>query len=407
MTQGLPSAHWNSGSRLDVMMIGLRSVGAGQGGVEAHVDNLTRELDALGLRIEVVTRSPYQNEHLTRGNATSVVPVWSPRTTALEAVVHSALATLRAAWRRPSILHIHAIGPSLVAPLARLLGLDVVVTHHGEDYAREKWGLVGKKMLRLGEWCGARFAHARIVVSSSLAVRLSQVFNVPFVYLPNGVAVRGPVAGTAALVKFGVEPGKYILNVSRIVPEKRQLDLIDALNLLGRDDVKLLLVGAADHESDYSRAVIARASADPRVVLAGFQTGQSLAELFSHAGAFALPSSHEGLPIALLEAMAYGNPVVASAIEANHNVALPAHCYVPCANVPALSVALLRALDEGADGKRVDWSSLMAEYSWPDVAERTAAVYRKVNAAIGTGSTPPPTQPDQSSDRKLSMAVNV
>ncbi|QNG49028.1 glycosyltransferase family 4 protein [Sphingobium yanoikuyae] len=388
-------------------MIGLRSIGSGQGGVEAHVDHLTRELDALGLRVEVVTRSPYQSERMTRGHATSVVPVWSPRATALEALVHSALATLRAAWRRPVILHIHAIGPSLMAPFARLLGLKVVVTHHGEDYAREKWGRTGKRMLRLGEWCGARFAHARIVVSSSLAERLSQSFKVPFFYLPNGVSVRGPVAGTGTLKAFGLEPGKYILNVSRIVPEKRQLDLIDALGQLGRDDMKLLLVGSADHESDYSRTVNARANAHPQVVLAGFQTGQPLAELFSHAGAFALPSSHEGLPIALLEAMAYGNPVVASAIEANRNVALPAHCYVPCADVPALSAALARALNEGAGGKRIDWSNLIAQYSWPDIAERTAAIYHEVDSSVGMRTLPGMIRPNPGREGVSQAVKNV
>ncbi|WP_256926681.1 glycosyltransferase family 4 protein [Sphingomonas sp. TZW2008] len=368
------------------MMIGLRSVGAGQGGVEAHVDNLARELDALGLAVEIVTRSPYQNEHEVRGVATRIVPVWSPRTTSLEAIVHSILATLRAGWRRPRILHIHAIGPALVAPLARLLGLNVVVTHHGEDYEREKWGVLGKRMLRFGEWCGAKFSARRIIVSRSLAERLTLHFGVPFVWIPNGVKMAQPVFSVGVLKRFGLSPGGYILNVGRIVPEKRQLDLIDALDRIERPEIKLVLVGAADHESDYSRTVVARAAADPRVVLAGFQTGLSLAEFFSHAGVFALPSSHEGLPIALLEAMAYGNPIVASAIEANRNVGLPESSYVPCGEIASLADALNRALDHSAKEARIDWSGLMKDYQWPDIASRTLALYRDVAPEVGRAS---------------------
>jgi len=377
--------------RPDIMMIGLRSVGAGQGGVENHVDRLAGELDRMGFRVEIVTRSPYQPGQHERGRGITIRSLWAPRVVWAEALVHSLLAVAYAAWRRPAIVHIHAIGPSIVAPLARLAGLVVVMTHHGEDYRREKWGAAARTVLRLGEAAGARFSQGRIVVSPSLRASLDDRFHRPFSYIPNGVCVAGPVPGCEALRPLGLVPGRYILSVGRLVPEKRQLDLIEALAQITDPAIRLVLVGGADHDSPYCRQVRARAAADPRVVLAGLQSGRPLAELYSHAGVFALPSSHEGLSIALLEAMAYGNRVVASSIAANRNLGLPEACYVPCGDVPALARALHAALEadrqdrlaNGGQTPRQDWGGIVDAFRWDEVAARTAGLYRAVSREGG------------------------
>jgi glycosyltransferase involved in cell wall biosynthesis len=358
-------------------MLGLRSVAKGQGGVEAHVDQLAQELDRAGLVVEIVVRSPYAGKEKTqRGFGTRIVPIWSPAGQRLEAFIHSVLGVLYAANARPRILHIHAVGPSLVAPLARLAGLAVVTTHHGEDYNREKWGPVARRMLRLGEWSAARFSNARIVVSSSLARKLGGKFGVEFNYVPNGVRLPRPVASRISLAEWGLEPGRYLLNVGRIVPEKRQLDLIKAFAKLAIPDVKMVIAGTADHPSEYSREVARMADETPGVVMVGFVSGQPLAELYSNAGLFVLPSSHEGLPIALLEAMAYGNRVLASDIDANLNVGLPVECHFSLGAIEELTNALRRGLEQSGTGKRVDWSDLLTDYDWMDIAQRTMAIYR-------------------------------
>jgi glycosyltransferase involved in cell wall biosynthesis len=363
--------------RPDVLMLGLRAIGQGQGGVEAHVDQLSQEVDREGYSIEAVVRSPYAGSDASeRGNATRVVPIWSPKGQSTEAIVHSLLGLLYAAWRRPRVVHVHAVGPSLVVPVARMLGLRVVVTHHGEDYNREKWGRAAKLALRLGETFGARFANERICVSPSLARSLSRRYGKPFRFIPNGVRRMTPVASAGVLDELGLERGNYILHVGRIVPEKRQLDLIAALAGIDRPGLKLVLVGAADHASGYSREVAERADAMPDVVLAGFRSGLALEELFSHAGVFALPSTHEGLPIALLEAMAYGCPVVASDIEANRNLGLPEDCYFKTESVDALREHIVATLDGRTGDGRVDWHALLASYQWPEIAAKTIETYR-------------------------------
>ncbi len=368
------------------MMLGLRSVAKGQGGVEAHVDQLAQELDDAGLTVDVIVRAPYAGKAKSqRGAGTRIFPIWSPTKQSLEAFTHSALGVLYAARARPRILHIHAVGPSLIAPLARMAGLSVVTTHHGEDYNREKWGRFARLMLRLGEWSAARFSNARIVVSSSLTRRLSSKYGVEFHYVPNGVRLARPVTSQDSLAAWGLQPGGYLLSVGRIVPEKRQLDLIEAFAKLYTPGLKLVLAGAADHASDYSREVERKAAATPGVIMTGFVSGLPLAELYSSAGLFVLPSSHEGLPISILEAMAYGNRVLASDIEANLNIGLPAECYFPLGDTDALAKAAREGLKSSGEASRADWSELLKDYDWPNVAQRTIAIYR---LASGLGGQP-------------------
>lgn len=371
-------------SRPDILMLGLRSLGSAQGGVEAHASHLAHEVDKAGYVVEAVVRTPYAAEDgESAGAQIRITKLWSPQGKATEAIIHSLYAVLYAAWRRPRVVHVHAIGPSLVVPIARGLGLNVVMTHHGEDYNREKWGRFARWVLQWGERLGTRFANERICVSSSLSRALSDRYRVPFHYIPNGVRRPGAVSSTSALDKFGLTPGNYILHVGRLVAEKRQLDLVEALRALDRPGLKLVLVGAADHESEYSREITRRAAGCDNVVLTGFQSGLALTELFSHAGAFALPSSHEGLPIALLEAMSYGCPIVASDIEANQNIELPEECYFELGAISDLAEKLKIALAHGAAGARVDWNRYLARFDWPDVAAQTIEVYA---SAIGPGS---------------------
>lgn len=366
---------------IDVMMIGLRSVGGGQGGVERHVASLAAEYEGLGLRTCVVVRTPYvRNDPSRLGDNTWTQAIWSPQNAVLEAPFHSILATVYAGFKRPRILHIHAVGPSIVVPLARLLGLRVVCTHHGEDYAREKWGRVARFVLRTGEQFQARLAHGRICVSPSLSKRLSDKYGVAFDYIPNAVSPMQAELPYPALAQFGLEPGKYIVNVGRLVPEKRQNDLIAAFARLDRPGYKLVLVGAADHESEYSAEVKRLAAATPGVVMTGFQQGAALGQLIGAAAVFALPSSHEGMPIAALEAMGLGRPVVVSDIAPNLDLALPDECYHVVGSVESLADRLRDVLDAhaGQTPPNLDWSEYLAAFTWSTVARQTMEIYDRV-----------------------------
>lgn len=205
-----------------VSVLGLRGFPNVQGGVETHAEHLFPLLRELGCEVEVIVRAPYVPAD--RGKEWKGVRfhrLWAPRSKRLEAIVHTFLGVLYAAIRRPDVLHIQAIGPALLVPLARLLGLRVVVTNHGPDYDRQKWGRFAKWVLRTGERWGMRFASGRIVISKTIQSMVREKYGLESELIPNGVELPDLAITQAALDQFALEPRRYVLMVSRLVPEKR------------------------------------------------------------------------------------------------------------------------------------------------------------------------------------------
>lgn len=377
-----------SGVRRRVMMLGLRGVPNLQGGIEKHVEMLGLELAVRGWDVEVLGRGQYLPEKKpTVWRGIRVTPLWAPKSMQFETIIHTFMGVLYAAIHRPDVLHIHAIGPGLMAPLARLLGLKVVVTHHGYDYDREKWSPLAKRILRIGERLSMMFANGRIAVSRDVTDTMKQRYGQDVAHVPNGVTVRPSLVGRETLNRFGLQRQRYIVMVARFVPEKRQTDLIAAFAKLNRPDWKLVLVGGADHQrTAYAKEIETMAASVPNVVLTGFQGGEDLAALFSQAGLFVLPSIHEGMPISLLEAMSYGLSVLASDIVANHEVDLPPEDYFPAGNIDALAKALERKIGEpfGQDLALARIREVERTYAWSSITKSTLAVY---NSVIGKTKT--------------------
>lgn len=363
------------------MMLGLRGFPGVQGGVETHAEHLCPLLVELGCEVTVLARKPYQPAAIgNEWRGVKFVSLWAPKSKGLEAILHSLLAVCYAAIKRPDILHIQAIGPAIMTLLARLLGLRVVVTHHGPDYDRQKWGHFARFVLQLGEHFGMRLSHQRIVISNVIRQLVRHKHKIDSNLIPNGVSLPEMPDSTITLTTFGLERGRYVLLVSRLVQEKRHLDLIAAFNQAELDGWKLVLVGASDHPDAYVRAVQAAAERHPQVIMTGFQTGLALRELYTHAGLFVLPSSHEGLPIAMLEALSYGLPVIASDIPANVEVGLEQECYFPLGNVSALATRLAQYAAKKLEGEeRARLRRWVGEkYNWHNIAQQTLEVYRLI-----------------------------
>ncbi|MET3926723.1 glycosyltransferase family 4 protein [Devosia sp. 2618] len=363
--------------RSSIMMLGSRGINGPQGGVETHIEALAPLLVDRGWNVNVMARSPYSTEGKREWKGVQIEPIWAPQQQKLEAVVHTALGVALASVRRPDVVHIHAIGPALLTPAARTAGLRTVVTHHGYDYDREKWGGLAKTMLRLGERMGMQWSNKAIAVSDNIAQSMQIRYGRPMLFLPNGVVMPTGQPDAAVLEQFGLEPRRYVINVSRIVPEKKQLDLIAAYAKLDNPDFKLVLVGGADHPDPYETAVRQAAAATSGVVMTGFQRGATLAGLFGNAGLFILPSSHEGMPIALLEALSYGLPVLASDIEANLALGMTADRYFPLGDHAAIADKIVYGMaNQPTEAEReIQIEMVRNRFGWDHVADSMSTLY--------------------------------
>lgn len=363
---------------MKIFVTGTRGIPDIPGGVEKHCQELYPLITAMGHEVILATRTPYVKNPQTSWHGIQLRHIFAPHKKSLEAIVHTFLAVLEAKKQKVDIIHIHAVGPGLMVPLARLLGMKVVVTNHGPDYDRQKWGMAAKNILRLGEYLGGKFANEVVVISTVIADIIKKRCGRSSVLIYNGVPLPEKSTSTTFLDSLGIQAGNYIIAVARFVPEKGLHDLLEAFKRIDTD-YQLVLAGDADHETEYSEKLKLMAAADSRVILTGYVTGEDLNQVFSHAGLFVMPSYHEGLPIALLEAMSYDLPVLVSDISANKEIDITRERFFQCGNIEELAEKLLFCLEKGiSETEKAHFQSQIAEkYNWSEIAKQTVRVYEK------------------------------
>ncbi|MBO7609408.1 MAG: glycosyltransferase family 4 protein [Muribaculaceae bacterium] len=363
---------------MHIVVIGTRGIPNIPGGVETHCQQLYPRIAAMGDQVTIVRRSCYitSNNAITSYQGVHLVDVYAPRSKSIEAIVHTFLATIKAKRLHADIVHIHTVGPSLLTPVARLLGLTVVCTNHGPDYNRSKWSRFAKWAIKTGEWCQARWAHHIIAISDSIAETLRKQYKRTsgVTVIPNGVEMPHKSAvENNLLTNWGIEPQQYVLAVARFVPEKRLDMLIDAFAQCNHGNIRLVIAGDADHDDEYSRMVKAKAQ-NTGVILTGYVTGKPLNQLWANAKLFVLPSAHEGLPIALLEAMSWHRDVLVSNISANHLPELNDDDFFDTDSTEALSAAINKKLSKSYHERDYD----LSRYDWDNIATITHSVYHQL-----------------------------
>jgi glycosyltransferase involved in cell wall biosynthesis len=366
-----------------IAVTGLRGFPNVQGGIETHCEQLYPRLTGKRCAVTVFTRKPYMAAGATMHKGVRLLALPSPTNKFLETIVHTFRCVIRARQMSHDLLHIHGIGPSLFTPLARAIGLTVVVTTHGPDYERAKWKGPAKIFLRFCERMGMTFAHEVIAIADNIADDVKQKYARKATVIPNGVEIPAQLESTQALQQFGLERAKYILAIGRFVPEKGFHDLIDAFGEAGLDGWKLVIVGRADHEDEYSLRLKALAKKNSCVVLTGFQKGTPLEELYSHAGLFVIPSYYEGLPIVLLEALSYGLQCIASDIPANKNVDLNDDNFFQTGQIDKLAAKLIAFSRRqiSTDDKAAQLAMIQKDYNWDAIAGETFKIYNKALSA--------------------------
>ncbi len=241
---------------------------------------------------------------------------------------------------------------------------------------------MAKKILMLGEKVAVKYAHEVIVISEVINQLIQQKYHRYDAHLVyNGANVPAPLADETIdriLGRYALQPGRYIVMVGRFVEEKGMHDAIAAYQQSGLT-LPLVLVGDADHDTEYSIHLKQLAFQTPGVVMTGFLKGEALQVIFSQASLFVMPSYHEGLPIALLEAMSFSLPVVVSDILPNLEVGLPAETSFKLGDVADLADKMTR----WANSPRIDYGDFLQRYNWDEIARKTVSIYHRLDKTIG------------------------
>ena len=274
------------------------------------------------------------------------------------------------------IVHFHAVGPSIFSIFPRIVGIPTVVQTHGLEWKRDKWGKIGKFFLKLADYTAVYFPNRITSVSLVQKQYYEKKFGKEVIYIPTGVnnvSLRQP----DLLLRQGIKPWKYILFAARLVEEKGAHFLIKAFREIDTD-MQLIIAGDAAHSENYKSELKKLADGDKRIKFLGFVTGRYLEELFSSAYIFCLPSTLEGLPIALLEAMSYANCCLASDIPENLE-ALQGHGFTfktrDWHSLKKELEALILAPDLVESKKKDARDYVVRNYSWDKIADDIEKLY--------------------------------
>ncbi len=358
-------------SGIKVCVLGLRGLPDVMGGVEMHCEQLfplMKERRPNDTFI-IIGRKAYLASRSSEYCGLKIITLPHARGKYLEAISNTAYG-VGYAWvmLRSDLLHLHGIGPSLMAPIAKALGMKVIVTYHSKNYEHDKWNRVAKLILQIGELLAVVFADGVIAVSRSLARDLKTRANHVVVE-----QVESEI-DEAVLQKYGLERGNYIVSVGRLVPEKGFHDLLAAF-CRSSFPGKLVIAGDADYRDRYSQRLLEKA--DHRVVFTGFVSKHLVRVFLAQSSLFVLPSYNEGLPIAALEAIAIGAPVLLSDIEANLDLGLAPGNYFKVGDVDQLRSKISQGHEYYRLGQS-ERSSLLSQYDWHAVCMETDKLYSTV-----------------------------
>ncbi len=397
-TKALLGSGKKASSSMKIAMIGTKGIPSKFGGVETHVAELSTRLTRLGHDVVVYARRWYVGKDAIRTlNRIRIAVLPTIHTKHADAASHTLLSTLHAlVVERPDIYHFHGVGPALFSWLPRIFAprAKVLTTFHCVDRKHAKWGAVARLALWLGEKAAVTFAHDTIVVSKTLRAYTQEAWKSGTSYIPNGITPRRVSLDPILLEPFGLQPYRYVMMLSRLVPHKGAHTLIAAWQK-ARDfepvrlkDMKLVIVGDSAFTDDYVAQLKAQAAEDPSIVFTGYQTGESLEALCMGAAFAVHPSQSEGLPIAVLEAMSYGKAVIASDIPEHLEVLTDGGILCATGDTNAFAHAILDLVRDpmhAAALGHVAREVVENDYHWDDIAKETIRLYeqdRRVPQAI-------------------------
>ena len=349
------------------------------GGVESVTEQLGSKMVERGHEVTVYSSRDYGTEDCTyKGMRIKTVPSLNTKTGHKLSICYNATQDVMR-LRDVDLVHVHAVGPSLFSIFPRMVGIPTVVQTHGLEWKRDKWGIIGRTFFRLADYTAVYFPNKTTAVSKVQKQYYEERFGREIVYIPNGV---NPVEKRTPnwLLSQGIKPERYILFAARLVEEKGVHFLVEAFKKI-QTDMQLVIAGDAAHSEKYKSSLRSLAGDDPRIFFTGFLTGEPLEELFSNAYLFCLPSTIEGLPVALLEAMNYGNCCLASDIPENIE-ALETYGYTfRNRDVDDLN-RVLKGLIENpakvAEKKEPALAHVRRNYSWDRVADQMEELYLSV-----------------------------
>ncbi len=365
---------------MKIALLGTRGVPASYSGFETCVEQLGKRLVQRGHEVTVYCRS----HHITYPGddylGMRLVKLPTIANKYLDTIVHSFLSSLHALPQRYDIALYFIAGNSPVAWIPRLVGTKTLLNVDGLDWKREKWPTFARKYIQFAEFLATKLPNAYLTDSRVVQAYYQDRFHSTPPYIPYGSEVISRPPGEF-LARYGLEAGRYILFVGRLVPENCAHHLVDAFRQLDTD-MKCVIVGSAAYAESYIASLHARAAGDPRIIFTGYVFGEGYQELGANATIFIESSGVGGTHPALIEAMAFGSCVVVHNTPENlETIGAAGFAYDGQAGADSLRSVLQRLLNEPdvvAEYARRALQRAQTTYAWDAVTDAYEQLFTEV-----------------------------
>jgi glycosyltransferase involved in cell wall biosynthesis len=352
------------------------------GGTETIVRNLTRTLNENGIHVDILSFNVDQNRNPEwRGKTEMIdgITVFKIPAINLQSIARSPKITLGVNFIPGRFIHIlkdydvlHFHEADLSFPLFSFLLKKPKIIHlHGIDYAFLKRYYITRFLLE-------RLAHLYIVISKKMKKELLML-GFPehkIVYLPNGI-------DTNLFAPSNQKEDNMVLFIGRISPGKNLHLVIESLHYLN-ENVRLIIIGPFGWNIKYNKEIMYLIEKENRkgrheIKYLGSMGQAELVKWYQKATLLVLPSSMEGFPVTILEALACETPVIATPVGGipeivknyKTGILIPHNAYNLAKAIQFLLNNKNDRLRMGFEGRRL----VLRQYSLKAISKKLSAIY--------------------------------
>jgi glycosyltransferase involved in cell wall biosynthesis len=360
-----------------IAILGTRGVPASYGGFETFAEQLSTRLVARGHHVTVYCRSHYVSPRQLeyRGVHLKVLP--TIRHKYLDTVIHTFVSALHATGGSFDAALVCNAANAPFAPLLRLVGTPVAINVDGLEHKRKKWNWLARRYYLIAEKLSTTLPNETVTDARVI----QEYYLARYDHQTTMIAYGAEVSRThdrQAVRRWGLEPNRYVLYVSRLEPENNAHLVIEAFKRV-RTPHKLVIVGDAPYAHEYIESLRRGARRDPRIVFTSFVFGDAYRALQQNAYCYIHATEVGGTHPALLEAMGYGNCVLTLATP--ENVEVVGDAGIPYADAADLEAKLRRVLSDGAivsAYRQRAQNRVRAHYDWERVVDRYENLFARM-----------------------------
>jgi glycosyltransferase involved in cell wall biosynthesis len=352
---------------MKIAILGTRGIPANYGGFETFAEQLGTRLASRGHDVSVYGRKHYSTTNNPFYKGVRLITLPTIRHKYFDTIVHTFLSVLHATPRKYDVILICNAANSIFAFVPRLLGTPTLVNVDGLERKRKKWNWLGRTYYLVSEWLST-FLPTAIVTDAQV---IQDYYATRYKKESEMIAYGAEVARRAdpdKLKRFGLEPNRYVLYVSRLEPENNAHLVIEAYQRV-KTDLPLVIVGGAPYAEEYIAQL--KSTRDPRVKFLGFVFGEDYRALQQNAYCYVHATEVGGTHPALIEAMGAGN--CALTLDTPENLEVIGEAGIVYESRNDLARQLQRVLDDPSmigEYRRRAMARVIQFYNWEQITDQ-------------------------------------